>query len=150
MTGEGSTEKKSTRKVLFSVSAALFALVATGASLYTLNLGRSFDKARTVVEHVFPEETERPPAPEPESEAHEAQNILLLGSDARYEISDDIDQITGSRADAIMVVHIPAERNEVDVMSIMRDNWVPIEGYGYNKINAALAFGGVPLMVSTV
>ena len=35
-------------------------------------------------------------------------------------------------------------------MSIMRDNWVPIDGHGYNKINAALAFGGVPLMVSTV
>jgi LCP family protein required for cell wall assembly len=32
----------------------------------------------------------------------------------------------------------------------MRDLWVPIPGHGTAKINAALAFGGVPLMVQTV
>ena len=35
-------------------------------------------------------------------------------------------------------------------MSIMRDSWVEIPGRGDNKINAALAIGGVPLTVQTV
>lgn len=144
------TRDKSKAKIIFVSLAGLLVVAAAAAAIYTLNLARSFDEGRTVVEKVFPEETDRPAAPEPESDAAKAQNILLLGSDARYEIGGDIDQITGSRADAIMVVHIPAERDEIDVMSIMRDNWVPISGHGYNKINAALAFGGVPLMVSTV
>ena len=35
-------------------------------------------------------------------------------------------------------------------MSIMRDSWVEIPGRSDNKINAALAIGGVPLTVQTV
>ena len=35
-------------------------------------------------------------------------------------------------------------------MSIMRDSWVDIPGHGQSKINAAMAYGGVPLMVQTV
>lgn len=137
------------KKVIFISLAVVFIVVATLAALYTLSLGRSFDDGRTVAD-VFPDEAQRPAAPEPDSEADKAQNILLLGSDTRGEISDEIDEVTGTRADAIMVVHVPAERDEIDVMSIMRDNWVPIEGHGHGKINAALAYGGVPLMVATV
>src|SRR5690606_401872 len=35
-------------------------------------------------------------------------------------------------------------------MSIMRDNWVNIQGHGEAKINAAVAYGGIPLAVNTV
>src|SRR5690606_4226712 len=35
-------------------------------------------------------------------------------------------------------------------MSIMRDNWVHIQGHGDAKINAAVAYGGIPLAVNTV
>lgn len=142
--------KRKTGKIVFIALAALLVVGASTAAIYTLKLARDFDGGRTVVENVFPEESERPVAPEPESDAAKAQNILLLGSDTRGEISKDIDEITGTRSDAIMVMHIPAERDDVQVMSIMRDNWVPIEGHGFNKINAALAFGGIPLMVGTV
>src|SRR5699024_12401634 len=54
------------------------------------------------------------------------------------------------RADRIMVTHIPADDNGVKSMSIMRDSCVEIEGHGESKINAAMAHGGVPLMVQTV
>lgn len=43
------------------------------------------------------------------------------------------------------------DHQTVQVMSIMRDNWVPIPGgHGEKKINAATALGGIPLMVQTV
>ena len=36
------------------------------------------------------------------------------------------------------------------MMSIMRDNWVEIQGHGEAKINAAFSYGGLPLAVNTV
>ena len=36
------------------------------------------------------------------------------------------------------------------MVSIPRDSYVPIPGYGSDKINAAFAFGGAPLLVQTV
>jgi LCP family protein required for cell wall assembly len=45
---------------------------------------------------------------------------------------------------------MPGDHQSVQVVSLPRDSWVNIPGYGMNKINAALALGGPPLMVSTV
>jgi LCP family protein required for cell wall assembly len=50
----------------------------------------------------------------------------------------------------MMLVHVDADRENVYVMSIMRDLYVPIPGHGSNKINAAFAYGGSPLTVQTV
>lgn len=69
--------------------------------------------------------------------------MLLLGSDDRYDGG-------GGRSDAIMVVRISGDRREVGVISIPRDLYVTIPGHGQNKVNAALAFGGVPATVKTI
>lgn len=131
--------------VLWTFVAVL--LVGGGAvAWYGLTLNNSFNQAEKLApEAVFPE-----PADRPEETKNEALNILLLGSDTRGEIGDDIEDIDGNRSDTIMVAHIPSDRQSVQVMSIMRDNWVEIPGHGYNKINAAMALGGVPLTIQTV
>src|SRR5690625_7929318 len=121
--------KRRTGRIVFISLAVLLVVVGGAAALYTLNLARNFDGGRTVFENVFPEESERPEAPEPDSEAEQAQTILLLGSDTRGEISDDIDEIKGTRSDSIMVMHNSAERDGVYVMSILRANSVPHEGH---------------------
>ena len=59
-------------------------------------------------------------------------------------------QVSGSRADSIMLAHIPADGKGVYLVSIMRDTWVNIPGYGAAKINAALNYGGISLQVATV
>ena len=76
------------------------------------------------------------------------KNILLLGSDTRT--GADAALVSGSRADTIMLMHIPADGKGVYIISIMRDTWVNIPGYGAAKINAALNYGGVSLQVATI
>lgn len=93
-------------------------------------------------------------AERPEKPVEGTLNVLLLGSDSR-----DPDGAAGGpyRADTIMLMHVPSDRQEAYFISIPRDLWVPIPptpdgsaGGREAKINAATAFGGVPLMVQTV
>lgn len=83
-------------------------------------------------------------------------NILVIGSDSRANAREQNNQTitTGQssdqRSDCLMLVHVPADRHTIYGISIMRDNWVNIPGYGASKINASLEVGGVPLVVRTV
>ncbi|PTT62647.1 LCP family protein, partial [Arthrobacter sp. HMWF013] len=54
------------------------------------------------------------------------------------------------RADVLMVVHVPADRRTLYVVSIMRDTWVEIPDYGGSKINSALQIGGIHMVTRTV
>ncbi|NMM30087.1 MAG: LytR family transcriptional regulator, partial [Cellulomonas sp.] len=80
-----------------------------------------------------------------------AVNILLLGSDSRISAGDP-NQWTygGQRTDAVMLVHIPADRSGAYLFSIPRDSWVDIPGHGQAKINAAYSWGGPALLIQTV
>ncbi|WP_150307013.1 LCP family protein [Planctomonas psychrotolerans] len=129
----------------------LVVLVVIGVGIvatYALTLSRTFDTGTEKIAEAFPEETSRPPVLE--GAAASAQNILLLGSDTRGAIGEDLATVRGQRSDTIMVLHIPADRENVQVMSIMRDSWVDIPGRGAAKVNSALSYGGVPLAVQTV
>ncbi|SBT52716.1 LCP family protein [Micromonospora auratinigra] len=92
-----------------------------------------------------------PPAERPQVVAKDASNILILGSDSR-----DPEGTTGSRTDTIILAHLPKGRSSAQLISIPRDTWVPVprskdgnHGGRDAKINAAYAWGGVPLMVQT-
>ncbi len=86
-----------------------------------------------------------------------ALNILLVGTDSR-DPDAPMDRAGEWRADTIIVMHIPADHQEAYLVSIPRDLYVPIpESAGADcdsgqrrKINAAFAFGGLPLAVRTV
>ena len=135
--------------VVLSLVGVLFAGAAV-AGVYLWNLSNAYNDSVTTLDdaEAFPDVSVRP-APVEEEHAG-ARNILLLGSDTRGQVGDDLDDIRGQRSDTMMIVHIPADNQSVQVMSIMRDNWVPIPGRGHHKINAALALGGVPLTVQTI
>lgn len=84
--------------------------------------------------------------------AKDAMNIMILGSDSR-----DPDKTTGSRTDTIILAHLPKGRKSAQLISIPRDTWVHVprskdgqHGGRDAKINAAYAWGGIPLMVQTV
>jgi LCP family protein required for cell wall assembly len=84
---------------------------------------------------------------------------LLVGSDSRQGLTLEQQQAlatggdTGNgRTDTILVVHLPAfgSSTPTTMVSIPRDSYVPIPGYGRDKINAAFAMGGAPLLAQTV
>lgn len=83
--------------------------------------------------------------PTRDPKAGDAQNILLLGSDSRSQNLSD-----ASRSDVIQLVHISSDHKSVQVIHFPRDLYVDIPGHGKNKINAAYAYGKVPLLVQTL
>ena len=68
--------------------------------------------------------------------------VLILGVDER---KDDV-----GRSDTMMVAMIDPESNRVSLISIPRDTRVRIRNRGYDKINAAYAYGGIYLALNTV
>ncbi len=70
-----------------------------------------------------------------------ANNILVLGSDRRPGEER-------GRADTIMLMRYGG--GKASRLSIPRDTLVNIPGFGPNKVNAAYAFGGQPLMIQTL
>ncbi|WEO78001.1 LCP family protein [Cryobacterium sp. SO2] len=95
----------------------------------------------------FPPDAERPPLTT--GDAAGALNFLLLGSDSRGASGSAAD-LTGQHSDTIVILHIPADRSALSVMSIPRDSWLEVPGHGETSISAALSLGGVPLTVQTV
>jgi LCP family protein required for cell wall assembly len=95
--------------------------------------------------------TQIPTDERPADAAPGAMNVLLLGSDSRISAGDPSQWTSGAqRTDAIMLVHVQADRKAAYVVSIPRDSWVAIPGRGTAKINAAFSWGGPALMVRTV
>ncbi|MCA5892781.1 LCP family protein [Isoptericola sp. NEAU-Y5] len=74
---------------------------------------------------------------------------LIAGSDERGTGSVSDDGTSGARTDTIMVLHKPTS-GPTALISIPRDTYTPIPEHDPNKINAAFAWGGPPLLVQTV
>jgi LCP family protein required for cell wall assembly len=73
----------------------------------------------------------------------DAQNILIIGSDARAGLA-------GARSDVIVLMHVAHDRKSVTLVHFPRDLYVSVPGHGKDKINAAFAYGGSPLLVRTL
>lgn len=99
---------------------------------------------------LFPALQAAPPPPEGPPSIYATENILVLGMDARQG---------GKmwRTDTIMIAAVDASRREVGILSIPRDLWVDIPGYGQGRINivdfvgeSRNGPGGGPALVNSV
>ena len=136
-------------KIVIPIAVLLVAaLVAGGFYVYSIdrsvtrNITRSTESALPVE---TPTASGMKPRPTKQPNATGTLNYVLLGADGK-----DPDASGEGRSDTIIVVHLNAARNRAYVISFPRDMWVSIPGRGRNKINAAYAFGGAPLTVSTL
>jgi LCP family protein required for cell wall assembly len=63
-------------------------------------------------------------------------NVLLLGTDARLDDPDP------PRTDTMILLTIDPQRQSIGMLSLPRDLWVPIPGFGFeSKINTAYTIG---------
>jgi LCP family protein required for cell wall assembly len=138
-------------RVLVAVAAAAMLLVVGTAGLF-LERQRAYDRNIRRIPGAFPAESARPArAP------GRAQNWLLVGSDRRADrattgrdATQPLWRYGAQRADTIMLVHLPANRDRAYLVSFPRDAWVPVQGHGNAKVNAAFSFGGPPLLIATI
>ena len=73
-------------------------------------------------------------------------NILLLGVDSR-----DMDNLKGTRSDAIMIVSINKDTNDVKILSVYRDTFLKMgDTSSYDKITHACAKGGPEMTMKTL
>ena len=73
-------------------------------------------------------------------------SILLMGVD-----TGDLGRTDTGRSDAIMVATVSPEDNKTQVISIPRDTYMEIVGYGtFDKINHAYAFGGPAMSMDSL
>ncbi len=76
------------------------------------------------------------------------QNILIVGNDDRSQMTNaqvrelKVGKDGGSlNTDTMMIVHVPADGSQATLISLPRDSYVNIPGYGMNKLNAAYPNG---------
>jgi len=89
--------------------------------------------------------------------AASGSNWLITGSDSRQGLTRKQEHryhtgidVNGQRSDTILLLHIPGNGGPAVLVSLPRDSFVKIPGYGYNKLNAAYSFGGPKLLAETV
>lgn len=78
-----------------------------------------------------------------------ATNILLVGTDhatGKGSQGRGVDQ----HGDSMTLLHTDPSRGRLVYLSIPRDLWVDVPGHGYNKINAAMQYGGARLAIRTI
>ncbi len=133
------------------------------ASLSWVGLGQVSGKIARV--DVFGGLTDRP------EKTSKALNYLLVGSDTREGLTKaelqklrvgNAETAAGGRSDTMLLVHISKSRDKAYIVSLPRDSLVTIPehlsssdgktliGPRQNKLNAAFAFGGAPLLIQTI
>ncbi|MEF2976072.1 LCP family protein [Subtercola sp. YIM 133946] len=95
------------------------------------------------------------------------QNILLVGDDHRPDNAtpEQLAQLGtqddggGTSTDTMIIVHLPADGSSATMISLPRDSWVDIPGFGQDKLNAAFTYGtengggdagGAQLLITTI
>ena len=131
------------RRIALTVVAVLALVTVGGAAAYVTFLNHTVT-SNVKHEALLPTPAPGEPAPPKLAEAKDAQNFLVIGSDSRPG------EGSRGRSDVIVLVHINNDRSRVDLVHFPRDLYVSVPGHGKDKINAAYAYGGAPLLVSTV
>jgi LCP family protein required for cell wall assembly len=141
----GSPRRRPRLKRIFAVLALLLVVV-----LIIAGIGYFYLDSRLVRKNVLVDYPQRPAA-------GAGSNWLITGSDSRQGLTRAQERqlatginVGGHRSDTVLILHIPANGNPAVLVSLPRDSYVPIPGYGMNKLNAAYSLGGPRLLAQTV
>ncbi|MDE5936370.1 MAG: LCP family protein, partial [Ruminococcus sp.] len=75
--------------------------------------------------------------------ANYVKSVLLIGTDGRNESEQ-------GRSDTMILLSLNSKSKTVNLTSFMRDCYVEIPDYGWDKLNAAYSYGGAELLMDTI
>lgn len=129
------------------LSLGLIAVIIVGYYTYSiLKFGQDLQKKPEDSRFKsFYEDDVAPVYEPPKWEGKERVNILLLGGDSR-----GLSEHEAPRSDTMLVASVDPVTKTASLFSILRDTYVDIPGFGKDRINAALAYGGPDLSMKTV
>lgn len=136
MTRRARRRMKTRNKVIIAIVTVLVLIIA-GGMIYGLSIFGKMDRKKITNDDKalgISDEVDK---------KRNVQNILFFGLDNGKSDGD-------VRSDSIMVISIDKDNKKIVATSIMRDSYVPIPGYGEDKLNAAYHLGGPELAVKTI
>lgn len=131
-------KKKSAKKILLKI---IIAIVIILVILFGIAAGfiwsklSEFDYVKIETEDIETNE---------EVELKGIRNIAIFGIDARSDTYEN------GRSDAIIIASINENTKQIKLISVYRDTYVNIDGYGLDKITHAYAYGGPRLAINTL
>ena len=143
---KGTSNKKKSKKkkhkvlkgiAIFLLVIAIIVLLLAGGAFYFIN-----DKIGKM-QQVSIDESELGISTNQNLEGY--RNIALFGVDSR---SDNLGP--GNRSDCIIIANINNKTKEIKLISVYRDTYMQIEGYGLDKVTHAYAYGGPQLAINTL
>ncbi|WP_350269811.1 LCP family protein [Brevibacterium sp. CBA3109] len=144
------------KKQTFIIGAGLMVVVllifGAGVGAYTGYLGLSWDSGTAKIDDPALAKQLQTSKQQDSDDGPEAIDILFLGTNAMESAPGPADSTasTGFLTDMIMVVHIPADRSGVQLVSIPNDTWVRVPGHGQGTVESSAEDGGLPLAVQTI
>ncbi len=80
------------------------------------------------------------------------KTVMMASGDKTVVMLMGVDEREGDvgRSDTLMIATLDPKKKKAAILSIPRDTRVKIQGHGFDKINAAYAYGGYKLTQSTV
>ena len=138
--------KKKTWKLALYGAVSLVAIIVVyvayqGIGIYNALDGFEKNNDSSRFKGVVDQAAEKPP----EWEGRERVNVLLLGADARGLKEGEV-----ARSDSMLVASIDPVTKQAHLLSILRDTYANIPGYGKNRVNTAITLGGPNVAMQTI
>ncbi|PPA71866.1 LCP family protein [Jeotgalibacillus proteolyticus] len=128
--------KKLRKGRLFFALFIIFVLIVTGFSTTQYWLGTQISKEAKGLDYTFDEDFNGVKSQDGKV------NVLLIGVDSRGEEK--------SRSDSMMIAQWDGKKDEIKIVSLMRDIYVTIPGYQSYKLNTAFFLEGPELLRKTI
>jgi len=137
--------KKSKKNVVLKVVGILILIIIIlVVALFGIAFGYLKDKWGKI-KTVDLDETQLGISEEANENLSKYRNIAIFGIDSRRD-----DYGEGNRSDCIIIASINNETKEVRLISVYRDTYVEIEGYGLDKVTHAYSYGEAELAIKTL
>lgn len=118
----------------------------TVVGIYVIDVYRNIDNTTDEIYEPVDEEVDQVRSSSADLSSKEPISILLLGVD-----TGDLGRTERGRSDTMIVVTVNPNTKKSTLLSIPRDTYTEIVGYGTNdKLNHAYAFGGNSMAINSV